>query len=277
MQSEALAPRRTMLVTGFSLGAILMLAATAWACTIQPQIELSPDQGRPGQVVTIRLKGFVGSAQPIQIRWDSVEGSIIADAAPGSESVQVTIPATETGWYTVVATQERDVESQNLPPASARASFRVAGPRIDGSRPDTPSGGGGESRPAVSKVSTAATTGALPNGEAGRTQGERVPTSFGQTAFATSGSTGSRVFDSPQVPARNQVGAGGVVWQPFDARPAPSLLGALDEGMSAPGGRPLILMWHAGLLGAGLVALFGSFLVADLRRHSARARRRVRD
>ncbi|MGH9121012.1 MAG: hypothetical protein ACRDYC_03570, partial [Acidimicrobiales bacterium] len=105
---------RRWLFSGLVVGAALLIpAATSWACV--GLVSLTPSSGSvpPGGTVTLTGKEFVaGAAFPVFIHLDTINGPVIAQAAvTGSTmtslfSINVTIPAdTPVGNHLLIATQ----------------------------------------------------------------------------------------------------------------------------------------------------------------------------
>ncbi len=96
-------------------GAVLLVGAAAWACVSGPAINLSTVNAKPGQQVTINGTNFT-KTDPVQIRWNSLDGPVIAtletSPIPGSTGSgrlvtgQVTVPAdAKPGNYVLIFTQ----------------------------------------------------------------------------------------------------------------------------------------------------------------------------
>ena len=92
-----------------AVGAVLAATATAWACVSGPSITLNTANAKPGQEVTATLRDF-RKADPIQIRWNALDGPVIATATPdvsGSPfQAKFTVPDTaKAGSYVVIFSQ----------------------------------------------------------------------------------------------------------------------------------------------------------------------------
>lgn len=90
---------------GVVVGAIVWAASMAFACTVAPQVSYSlfPESAAPGQTVTVEGKA-VSSREPVQIRWNSTKGKVLATtvATNGAFSVPVTIPEVPNGVYSLM-------------------------------------------------------------------------------------------------------------------------------------------------------------------------------
>ena len=91
------------------MGAVLVAAATAWACVSGPSLTLSTTSAKPGEEVTANLRDF-RKADPISVRWNAVDGPVLTTLTPrtdGSQSsVAFTVPeSAKAGSYVVVFTQ----------------------------------------------------------------------------------------------------------------------------------------------------------------------------
>lgn len=80
-------------VSGFSSGATaLVVASVAWACTAVPSCAGNPDSGPAGTLITISCNGFEAQA-PVEIRWNSPDGSVVGTATGSAFSVAISPPA----------------------------------------------------------------------------------------------------------------------------------------------------------------------------------------
>lgn len=86
-----------------ALAALLAGAAVALACVPQPLITLHPRaSGRPGARVTLEGLAFP-AGDPVEVRWNGVDGPILARAVGPSLSVALKVPRVSDGLYGVVA------------------------------------------------------------------------------------------------------------------------------------------------------------------------------
>jgi hypothetical protein len=122
-------------VRRFAFGALagaatLALAGSAaWACVSGPVVNLSTISAKAGEQVTLTGTGF-RSPDPVQIRWNALDGPIIAEVAkPSSDqtvSATFTVPAgTAPGSYVVVVGQTKNGRPTLSP---IRAVLGVVGP-----------------------------------------------------------------------------------------------------------------------------------------------------
>ena len=122
---------RRGLAAGFgALVLVLGITSAAWACTgSPPQISaLAPQMGLAGSEVRVAGGNFAG---PVELRWNSVNGPLLATAVDGASfAVPVTIPAdAQPGIFYVVAVQ-RTSAGDVLTKVSQ--TFEVAAPADSG-------------------------------------------------------------------------------------------------------------------------------------------------
>jgi len=122
-------------VRRFAIGALagaagLVLAGSAaWACVSGPVVNLSTISAKAGEQVTLTGTGF-RSPDPVQVRWNALDGPIIAEVAkPESDrtiNATFTVPqGTAPGSYVVIVGQTKDGKPTLSP---IRAVLGVAGP-----------------------------------------------------------------------------------------------------------------------------------------------------
>lgn len=105
-----------MALTGMVM-AILASASAAWACASLAALDLATPTATPGQEVA--FKGtFFNKDNPVEIRWDSLDGQVLATVSPDTFSEGLhgnwrfadgtfTVPAdAKAGNYLVIANQE---------------------------------------------------------------------------------------------------------------------------------------------------------------------------
>lgn len=121
------------LVAAF-LALVLALAGLAWACVPQPYIVLRPlASASAGTKVTVEGQNFAGDRH--EIRWNGVEGELLATASGAYFSVPFTVPSASPGMYSLVAmSREPGGTVGNV----ATASFEVSGPGSQRSAPRAP-------------------------------------------------------------------------------------------------------------------------------------------
>jgi hypothetical protein len=124
----------TLLLTA-GAAASLVLGATAFACTNLATLNLSSTAGKAGDVVTVTGSSFAAAradtpALPVQLRWNGVDGKVLAEATPdkaGNISATFTVPDGQPGYYVLVATQ-KDAKGVDTYGTPARASYQILGP-----------------------------------------------------------------------------------------------------------------------------------------------------
>ncbi|MBW3643194.1 MAG: hypothetical protein KY447_09800 [Actinobacteria bacterium] len=114
--------RRAARVATVATAVLLGWASVALGCTAQPQVSYSllPESAAPGSSVTVR-GAAVNTKLPVEIRWNGVNGALLAAATPvnGTLSVPVQVPDVPPGIYSLVlVTGDAGV---------ARTSFEVTG------------------------------------------------------------------------------------------------------------------------------------------------------
>lgn len=157
--------RRRLSTLLLTLGSLLLVGAmAAWACTNLATLNLEKASGSAGESIGVTGSSFATSsssrtAGPVEIRWDGVDGAVLASVEPdaaGNIATSATIPADATpGYHVLVATQsvtssEGEVSTAYGTPA--RAAFSVGGVV-----PEAPAVASGPS----SAVSSAGTSGGL--------------------------------------------------------------------------------------------------------------------
>lgn len=80
-----------VVVFGGSVLAVLVTAATAWACTATASLSASPGEAPAGSRVMV-TGGQLGSG-PVELRWDSTTGPVLTTAQGPDFTVAVTIPS----------------------------------------------------------------------------------------------------------------------------------------------------------------------------------------
>ena len=88
---EALSRRRIPIGVIGVVAVVLATVSLAWACVPQGAFNLSPSSGAAGMEVTALGNNFPPG--PVEIRWGSREGTLLATATGPSFSVSVTIPS----------------------------------------------------------------------------------------------------------------------------------------------------------------------------------------
>lgn len=113
--------RRRSLMAGFgSLAAGVVFVTAAYACTPSAQIGLSSDAGMAGTETTVTGSNFVVD-RPVELRWNTIDGAVLATATGPSFKVPVKIGDNAPGVGYVVAVQH-DVDGRIW---KAPAAFEV--------------------------------------------------------------------------------------------------------------------------------------------------------
>ena len=124
--------KRSIFILTVVAGAILAVAATAYACTNLATIHIKSRSGYPGQTVQATGKDFSGpvTSTAVEVHWNALDGSVkwAGDAdTSGAVAFEFTIPknAKPGRYYTVVATQYSTLDGEPVYGTPARASIRV--------------------------------------------------------------------------------------------------------------------------------------------------------
>lgn len=125
--------KRSILILTVVAGAILAVAATAYACTNLATIDIKSKSAYPGQTVKATGKDFSGlpTSTAVEVHWNALDGAVKwageADTN-GAVAFEFTVPKNvKPGrYYTVVATQYSKVNGKPVYGTPARASIRVA-------------------------------------------------------------------------------------------------------------------------------------------------------
>ena len=116
-------------------GAVVMAAATAWACVSGPSVNLSTTDAKPGQEVTATLRD-IRKADPVQVRWNALDGPVLSsvthDGSGNPILAKFTVPeSAKAGNYVVIFSQTgSDGKLTQMP---VRALLNVSG--ANGSNP----------------------------------------------------------------------------------------------------------------------------------------------
>lgn len=93
---------RSVGLVGGSIAVVasVLVAATSWACVPSPIVVAHPAaSGPPGTEIT--LEGAHFRPQPVEVRWNAVDGPLLATATGMQFAVKVTIPASPAGLYSI--------------------------------------------------------------------------------------------------------------------------------------------------------------------------------
>lgn len=124
--------RRLLGGMGIVLGALVSLASLAFACTAQPRVfSVLPQSAPAGSTVEVGAEA-VGSRGPVEIRWNGVEGPVLATAEPspaGTLSLPLKVPETPPGVYSLVfVTPDQGIGRAALEVTSSGAVQAVPAP-----------------------------------------------------------------------------------------------------------------------------------------------------
>lgn len=123
----------------------LLAGAAAWACTASAELSATPSAGAAGSRTTITGVRF-DSSSPVEIRWATRGGPVLATTPGPNFSVEVTIPASAvTGDYVIVG---MNVDGSFAPATPFQVTNSGATPSKttapSGSRTGSVSGGSGQ-------------------------------------------------------------------------------------------------------------------------------------
>ncbi len=104
--ARAPVPRGASWLACIALAGLIVAASSSWACVPQPLLSILPrSSGEPGSQVTLQGIHFSGR---VEVRWNTVDGPLLATATQSPFSVTATIPqSSPPGLYALVAF-ERD-------------------------------------------------------------------------------------------------------------------------------------------------------------------------
>lgn len=203
-------PRPRLFLAALCASAIVVGGgALAWACTPQAYITLSPRMGGPGTTVTVSGRSFVNNG-PVEIRWESSTGMLLREARGPNFTVAITIPQSDPGVYSVVAT---GYDTGGIAKGRTAAPFEVTGAQSGGegsgesgtaeessNSTSGEQGGGGENTGGDTSESTSGGGGGSSSGE---DSGSSTSTSGG-----SGGSTSGGYQDSESSSSGGSSGAG---------------------------------------------------------------------
>jgi hypothetical protein len=111
---------------------VVAWAAAGWACVPQSALLVSPtSSGPPGSKVTVM--GYRFGDNPVELRWDKLDGPLLATAKGPDFQADVTIPSDSTGLNTIVGFIRAPDGSVGT--AIQVAQFNVTGAGAVGSTP----------------------------------------------------------------------------------------------------------------------------------------------
>jgi hypothetical protein len=95
--------RRWAVAAALAVMAGALAMSTAWACVPLGDITLQPrSSGTPGAQLTVVGANF---EQNVELRWNAVDGPLLASAPKPSFSVPITLPDVADGLYVIVAVE----------------------------------------------------------------------------------------------------------------------------------------------------------------------------
>ena len=114
--------------------AVIVAGAAAFACTNLATLNLSNATGNVGDPLTVTGSSFrvprdAGPISPVQLRWNGVDGQVLAEVTPdraGNIAASFTVPQGQPGYYVIAATQ-RNAQGVDEYGTPARASFQILG------------------------------------------------------------------------------------------------------------------------------------------------------
>lgn len=108
-------------------GAVVMAAATAWACVSGPAVSLSTITAAPGDEIAVTGSGFSASRGDVAVRMDTLDAAVIARMTPpssGATTGSFTVPANAAAGNHVVLFTQHD-QSGGLSQMPVRALLTV--------------------------------------------------------------------------------------------------------------------------------------------------------
>ena len=127
------------MAAGVALAALLVAASPSWAPHVA-QLQVTPNQAKAGQEVSVYGPRGYGPANAVEIRWGSPTGPVLGTFQPNTESYAqfgpgtVTIPAdAKPGIHTLWATQKLEESEKLIRGMPTKTLVTVL--NADGSRP----------------------------------------------------------------------------------------------------------------------------------------------
>lgn len=110
-----------------SIAPLLAWQAQAWACQPIQLVSILPRSSGPvGSAITVQGENFNG---PVEIRWNSIEGPLLATVQDATVPTTVRVPSVPGGLYLVIMlTRQADRTVSTV----GRATFLVEGPTAAG-------------------------------------------------------------------------------------------------------------------------------------------------
>lgn len=116
--------RMSLLVVLGVLSSGVVAAGIAFACSPQANMALDQTSGAAGAQVVVSGSAFETDG-PVEVRWGSARGPILATATGPSFSTAVTIPQASPGVYAIIAV---GYDSSNVRAGTAPATYELTGP-----------------------------------------------------------------------------------------------------------------------------------------------------
>jgi hypothetical protein len=121
------------MAAGAALAVLLLAATPSWAPHVA-QLQVTPNQAKPGQEVSVYGPRGYGPANPVEVRWGSPTGPVLGTFQPNTESYAqfgpgtVTIPAdAKPGTYQLFATQNLNPNETYIRGVPSQATVQVVG------------------------------------------------------------------------------------------------------------------------------------------------------
>lgn len=116
------------------VGAALLWAVTAWACTPLPSVSLSQAFGSAGSQIQVTGTSWSPTYGPVIVHWDALNGPILAQTQPDGRfvlpPVTVTVPQNALPGYHMIV-----VSAPEYPASATRAIFQVMGSGVAAAQP----------------------------------------------------------------------------------------------------------------------------------------------
>lgn len=103
-----------------SAGVVVIFTAAAWACVSGPALTLSKSTAQAGEEIGISGTGWRFKADPVTIRFNALDGPVLATAPvqAGNFSTNIAAPeGTKPGNYVIIASQHAPDGSLSQQPA----------------------------------------------------------------------------------------------------------------------------------------------------------------
>ena len=124
---------RSLSVAGAAAVVLVVGAAPSWAPHVA-QLQVTPDQAKPGQQVSVYGPRGYGPTNPVDVRWGSPTGPVLGTFQPNTEAYAqwgpgtITIPAdARPGTYQIFATQALTPGETYIRGVPSQATVQVVG------------------------------------------------------------------------------------------------------------------------------------------------------